>query len=1796
MAETFERLGIQLELESEIKGNPTEVLANLKKSLEEIARVLNGIDLSKLGKGKVGDIGSDLKKTKDSAKDATSGLKEVAAAVADVNQALAAQSKFIQYAGKDFNEFLKINRKQFLEMAEGSNEIASKMASPFYQELSKIRKEAGKIELKGLRKEMQDTADVSAVVGKKIADNLVSMLNFSPDGKSATKLRSVIEGAIRINSGTADLKQLERSNDIMVQIGNNAFHAKTQTEQLANTIANRLRRGTLEEADIKIFSKEKFDRDVKSVMTQLSGLRDFTEKNGLSTKGIGSLETKALNAKTLSDLDKVRDKIAEIKTAANRDLTFTKLEEQAAKLRRAYEGIRLPDDLLSKLNALNRSNFDNSYKGTAAFGRAIQDTKVSLSPIASPSYSRIADVGQAQTLAINEQISRTLDTLKAKSIDTKLSVTQLTDEFRKAGIQIKELNPDQINKLNSGVKTLGFTLTSTAGGFTTISKETTFLSEAISKMTKRLVEFYSIRTVLFAVGAQMRQAVSASIDMNQAIYDILAISGEAKSEFNNIGDSIYNIAKNSRFTAMEVSQLMQVLAQAGIQAKDLATVSQATGVFATATASDPKMAADLVTTSMNVYRMEAGRTASITNSLTAALNLSKLEASGLATAFNYLAPQAAQLGMSLDETLGIIATMAQSGIKPSTIGTGISQLLKELSAPKPRLRNLLDAYKINPDDVNPMMQSFADIVQRFQDAGVTVDNLFQALESRVGRAAVTAINFSAESFRNMTTSISGTQAALIAYDKSMDGANARMNQIKQTFQELVTQVGNTLAPVFITATEVLKGFLNVLSSGEGAVATTIVSLSGIGAAGLAVNAIKNSFVGYVTAVQAATTATTALNIAQTASLGIMGAATKVSAILGGLLSPGGVIIAGILAITAALGGLFYWLNRNKREQEEANKTYLEQVDRGERLDRTLNSIVNSTRETSDAYAKYSKLVREGKTHEEALAVIGKQHIKIKDDQRKELLKYVADGGPHAKYIEALLKEGETLEAIIFLERQRRVERNTNTFNDLQEYNKQATDLRKSRDERVQNRQQTKYFYETEEQSRQAVLKQDKDQLKALRERISGKELYDERTGMPSGFITTNEETLEAKLNAIKPPEKPKKGKNGIQERGGAGTENQYNSSKVILENLRLEREEILTRVKTIYQTADELEAAFKRIEQIDKEYAQASGEKAEQDVIANAKNIIKKEGQAKYEEYLKNAQEVDNKKLAQLKAKQAKERQEIEKLQQQHELEIVRIEQDAQKKANEARIANLTKQITSAYTGDVDRSKFVAEALGLTEANIDAEIDKQIAELTEKQRQAAERLDYTGVGRYQNQINNLNYDTRSGMKTEASKALNQQAVQGIQAAEEKALQLEQQKLVIIEKQIAARKDSAWGAAAVNALDIERLEAAKKAAQEERRIVLEKQKQIPAGELTNELADRYKTKLDGIAEKEKEITREIQKRNQGTLGNFVDGMQEAWNRISDVNAAAKELGSTITNTFVNGLGTTLSNTFSTAFFPDQGKINEIQTKINELRTQKADLEGNIGTIERNTDKTPEEIKNLNDYKTKLDEVNNALRQQEEAVRKQKDAWSTFAEGLKGIMKTILQELQNYIAKLLVVWAVQQMVGLTFNAFGGADAANSGKWYSGIMQGMGEFSGKLPAKAKGGLVEGYAEGGLVNGISGGLIPETMGVKGKDSVPILAMPEEYIIPASVVKTWGSGHFEKYRNGTFKKMAEGGLVGGGTAGSSANADTAKEYNLQIVNITSNDQVPSPDQQATQIINVINADLARRGPTYKNFKAAMAN
>lgn len=508
---------------------------------------------------------------------------------------------------------------------------------------------------------------------------------------------------------------------------------------------------------------------------------------------------------------------------------------------------------------------------------------------------------------------------------------------RSSALTFDPNNAVEMNKAHAAAAKLN-------GQFQTGTKTINAFTASFGRMTTRLAEFYSIRTVMFAVTGQVREAIAATLDFNQALHDTAAIAGSSVNEMKQFEKLAVSIATSSRFSLAQTTEIMKTLAQAGIKANDMPDMTKATALFATGAGATPAQAVDLMTTSLNAYELKAQDGMRVSNALTAALNASKLEAGGLSTAFNYLANQSEMMGFELEETLGIIAAFSNRGVKSSTIGTGVSSLMVDLAAPKPRFAKLMKEYKVGLEEINPMTHSFAEVIARLEKAAIPVDRILASMDKRIGKALVTALNIGADGFELMTRAITGTDSALIANEKAMQGARAQLNVLKSEFTVAVKEIGDSLSGPISAGFSIVRAAVSGLGTEAG---RATLAVAGLSTAALIAGTV---FMNFKKAIEG----------------------TTIAAALFTKLNPW------ILAFTAVVGGslaLLTAFGAKKQKLKEQDEAYIKTLTKQAGV---LQQAEMSLIDFLGKIDKKTQIVKEGKD----------EYVKFTDEQRASLNKLV----------------------------------------------------------------------------------------------------------------------------------------------------------------------------------------------------------------------------------------------------------------------------------------------------------------------------------------------------------------------------------------------------------------------------------------------------------------------------------------------------------------------------------------------------------------------------------------------------------------------------------------------------------------------------------------------------------------------------------------------------------------------------------------------------------------------------------------
>ena len=315
--------------------------------------------------------------------------------------------------------------------------------------------------------------------------------------------------------------------------------------------------------------------------------------------------------------------------------------------------------------------------------------------------------------------------------------------------------------------------------------------------------------VLFGTLAAIGKGFKDVIEYHQGMKTLQAITGGTAEEIKLMANAINDAAVATKFFAGDMTKAAIVMGQAGFTANEVAASIGGIALLASAANKSLEDTADVMTTVIRAYELNASESTKIANILAAGIAGSKLQIEDLRTAFNYMAVAAHQFNLSLEDTVGWLGILRDRGLKASTIGTSFRMVLASLVRETKKFKDVLRDLKepLGFADVTIRNgRKVEEVMKRLAKAGFDVADAFVALPQR------TAMTFSlmvqnVQAFEKLREEVTGTNKAVEMNIIQMEGLEYQLKQMRSIFFEVIramSRSGGMLEPFIATAKYVIQ--------------------------------------------------------------------------------------------------------------------------------------------------------------------------------------------------------------------------------------------------------------------------------------------------------------------------------------------------------------------------------------------------------------------------------------------------------------------------------------------------------------------------------------------------------------------------------------------------------------------------------------------------------------------------------------------------------------------------------------------------------------------------------------------------------------------------------------------------------------------------------------------------------------------------------------------------------------------------------------------------------------------------------
>jgi TP901 family phage tail tape measure protein len=338
-------------------------------------------------------------------------------------------------------------------------------------------------------------------------------------------------------------------------------------------------------------------------------------------------------------------------------------------------------------------------------------------------------------------------------------------------------------------------------------------------------------------------AVKKAADFERKMDFFQAVTGTSAKQMKTLDDVTLQLAQDSIFTADQLADGMVELGKAGVSAKEIiAGIGKAMVNLGAAGDIPLAQAGQIITSTLRQFDLGANKAVKVTDLLAGAANASIADIEDIGVSLKYVGGVANVAGVSLDDTTTAISLLAKAGIRGSTAGTSLRQMLVSLpGVTGPAKDALKDLGIITKDGTNkfydlhgnlkPLPRVFQILHNSME--GMSKEQKLVALRAifnnRALAAAAILTRDGAKGFREMYKEMGKTTAAETA-KKRLDNLSGDMEILRGNIETLLTKAGGpfqeTLRGWVQSITKLVQSFAN-LPEGTQKTILQIIAFTGV---------------------------------------------------------------------------------------------------------------------------------------------------------------------------------------------------------------------------------------------------------------------------------------------------------------------------------------------------------------------------------------------------------------------------------------------------------------------------------------------------------------------------------------------------------------------------------------------------------------------------------------------------------------------------------------------------------------------------------------------------------------------------------------------------------------------------------------------------------------------------------------------------------------------------------------------------------------------------------------------------------
>ena len=311
-------------------------------------------------------------------------------------------------------------------------------------------------------------------------------------------------------------------------------------------------------------------------------------------------------------------------------------------------------------------------------------------------------------------------------------------------------------------------------------------------------------------------AVKSFADWDAKMAQVQSLSHAGVKDMDSLRQATFGFAQQFGLSATQAADAEIELVKGGVSVKDMINGGlKGALTLAAAGQIDVGEATSIAVSAMTQFHLKGQDVSHVADLLAAGADKALGSVQDLGEGLKYVGPVASSMGVSIEQTVGTLAELAQAGIIGEQAGTSLRGMLQALTSPSAQAAGVMKQLGINVYDAQGHFVGLDGVAQQLKDhtKNLTEAQKNQALGQIFGNQQITAatvlMDGGAKAVDNWTKKVDENGFAAEQASGKLNSLNGDLEKLKAAFQNDLIQTGSASSGVLRTLAE---GATNLLTA------------------------------------------------------------------------------------------------------------------------------------------------------------------------------------------------------------------------------------------------------------------------------------------------------------------------------------------------------------------------------------------------------------------------------------------------------------------------------------------------------------------------------------------------------------------------------------------------------------------------------------------------------------------------------------------------------------------------------------------------------------------------------------------------------------------------------------------------------------------------------------------------------------------------------------------------------------------------------------------------------------------------